>query len=135
MIYPAYENQNSPRCTQLAASKIGTTRDMHGSTARNNRLDLALASLRILNRRYYQITPKLITLNDVAQYLRSEHSAQGIQNIPKLNSDYAQIEKPRDVRLYAIVPKQLAVENSINHNEEVQLRTVPLRSARDSRSA
>ncbi|KZV18721.1 hypothetical protein F511_17286 [Dorcoceras hygrometricum] len=35
--------------------------------------------------RYYQLTPKLITLNDAAQHSRSEHSTPGTQNIPKLN--------------------------------------------------
>ncbi|KZV43623.1 hypothetical protein F511_00174 [Dorcoceras hygrometricum] len=32
MIYPAYDNQNSPRCSQLAAPNLGTAHNMHSGT-------------------------------------------------------------------------------------------------------
>ncbi|KZV17428.1 hypothetical protein F511_06717 [Dorcoceras hygrometricum] len=49
MLYPAYDNQNSPRFSQLAASKLGTAHDMHSGTAFSNMPDHALASLCVLN--------------------------------------------------------------------------------------
>ncbi|KZV26669.1 hypothetical protein F511_33530 [Dorcoceras hygrometricum] len=50
MLYPAYDNKNSPRYSQLTSTKLRTACGMHRITTHSNMPDHALAILRLLNR-------------------------------------------------------------------------------------
>ncbi|KZV17939.1 hypothetical protein F511_39866 [Dorcoceras hygrometricum] len=76
---------------------------------------------------HHQLAPKLIVPTITAQLSKSAPSAQRTQNISKLNTAYTHTRISQSCSPQSYCPKTARGRNSDQHNEAVQLRTVPLR--------